>query len=112
MYHRPSIIRRSLLTSLPIDCSRDCVSRILREIPFLCEDRHGCRRYLPKKLEEGVPDHEHRDMVFRETFGHFLELMVGPGMLSSGCFRSLPHSPSFSGSIRQLSLPEATRILF
>lgn len=44
------------------------------EIPALCKDQHGCR-YLQKKLEEGVP--EHRDMIFRETFGHFAELMTG-----------------------------------
>ncbi len=44
------------------------------EISNLCKDQHGCR-YLQKKLEEGVP--EHRDMIFRETFGHFAELMTG-----------------------------------
>ena len=44
------------------------------EIPSLCKDQHGCR-YLQKKLEEGVP--EHRDMIFRETFAHFAELMTG-----------------------------------
>lgn len=44
------------------------------EIPALCKDQHGCR-YLQKKLEEGVA--EHRDMIFRETFGHFAELMTG-----------------------------------
>lgn len=44
------------------------------EIPALCKDQHGCR-YLQKKLEEGVPDH--RDMIFRETFGHFADLMTG-----------------------------------
>lgn len=44
------------------------------EIPTLCKDQHGCR-YLQKKLEEGVA--EHRDMIFRETFGHFTELMIG-----------------------------------
>ncbi|KAH8992096.1 ARM repeat-containing protein [Lactarius akahatsu] len=45
------------------------------EISSLCKDQHGCR-YLQKKLEEGVP--EHRDMIFRETFGHFAELMTDP----------------------------------
>ncbi|GLB36562.1 putative pumilio-family RNA binding repeat [Lyophyllum shimeji] len=45
------------------------------EIPALCKDQHGCR-YLQKKLEEGNP--EHRDMIFRETFGHFAELMTDP----------------------------------
>lgn len=44
------------------------------EIPQLCKDQHGCR-YLQKKLEEGVS--EHRDMIFRETFGHFADLMTG-----------------------------------
>ncbi|GHJ83619.1 hypothetical protein NliqN6_0021 [Naganishia liquefaciens] len=41
----------------------------------LCKDQHGCR-YLQKKLEEEVP--EHRDMIFRETYGHFPELMTDP----------------------------------
>ncbi|KAH7883969.1 ARM repeat-containing protein [Phlebopus sp. FC_14] len=45
------------------------------DIPSLCKDQHGCR-YLQKKLEEGVP--EHRDMIFRETFGYFAELMTDP----------------------------------
>ncbi|KAI0078486.1 ARM repeat-containing protein [Panus rudis PR-1116 ss-1] len=45
------------------------------EIATLCKDQHGCR-YLQKKLEEGVP--EHRDMIFRETFSHFAELMTDP----------------------------------
>ncbi|KAF8531037.1 armadillo-type protein [Gautieria morchelliformis] len=45
------------------------------EIPQLCKDQHGCR-YLQKKLEESVP--EHRDMIFRETFGHFADLMTDP----------------------------------
>lgn len=44
------------------------------EIAGLCKDQHGCR-FLQKKLEEGMP--EHRDMIFRETFGHFAELMTG-----------------------------------
>ncbi|KAG6332810.1 hypothetical protein ID866_6282 [Astraeus odoratus] len=45
------------------------------EILTLCKDQHGCR-YLQKKLEEGIP--EHRDMIFRETFGHFADLMTDP----------------------------------
>ncbi|OCH92683.1 ARM repeat-containing protein [Obba rivulosa] len=45
------------------------------EIATLCKDQHGCR-YLQKKLEEGVP--EHRDMIFRETFSHFADLMTDP----------------------------------
>ncbi|KAI0757429.1 ARM repeat-containing protein [Daedaleopsis nitida] len=48
---------------------------LVGEIPQLCKDQHGCR-YLQKKLEEGVP--EHRDMIFRETFGHFADLMTDP----------------------------------
>ena len=52
------------------------------EIPSLCKDQHGCR-YLQKKLEEGVP--EHRDMIFRETFGHFAELMTGMLRALQGC---------------------------
>jgi len=48
------------------------------EIPALCKDQHGCR-YLQKKLEEGVP--EHRDMIFRETFGHFADLMTGESIV-------------------------------
>ncbi|KAH8101368.1 ARM repeat-containing protein [Cristinia sonorae] len=45
------------------------------EIATLCKDQHGCR-YLQKKLEEGIP--EHRDMIFRETFSHFADLMTDP----------------------------------
>ncbi|VDB93348.1 unnamed protein product [Peniophora sp. CBMAI 1063] len=48
---------------------------LIGEIPNLCKDQHGCR-YLQKKLEEGVP--EHRDIIFRETFGHFADLMTDP----------------------------------
>ncbi|KAI0035236.1 armadillo-type protein [Vararia minispora EC-137] len=48
---------------------------LVGEIPSLCKDQHGCR-YLQKKLEEGIP--EHRDMIFRETFQHFAELMTDP----------------------------------
>jgi hypothetical protein len=44
------------------------------EIHALCKDQHGCR-YLQKKLEEDFP--EYRDMIFRETFGHFADLMTG-----------------------------------
>lgn len=44
------------------------------EILSLSKDQHGCR-YLQKKLEEEAP--EHRDMIFRETYGHFPELMTG-----------------------------------
>jgi hypothetical protein len=44
------------------------------ELSSLCKDQHGCR-YLQKKLEEGLGDH--RDMIFRETFAHFADLMTG-----------------------------------
>ncbi len=45
------------------------------ELLTLCKDQHGCR-YLQRKLEEGDP--AHRDMIFRETYGHFPELMTDP----------------------------------
>ncbi|KAJ3539342.1 hypothetical protein NM688_g6376 [Phlebia brevispora] len=41
----------------------------------LCKDQYGCR-YLQKKLEEALP--VHLDMIFRETFGHFAELVTDP----------------------------------
>ena len=43
------------------------------EIPSLCRDEHGCR-CSQEELEEGLP--EHRDMICRETFGHFPELVI------------------------------------
>ncbi|KAJ7758588.1 ARM repeat-containing protein [Mycena olivaceomarginata] len=52
-----------------------CLEDLQGEIPVLCKDQHGCR-YLQKKLEEGSA--EHRDMIFRETFGHFADLMTDP----------------------------------
>lgn len=75
------------------------------EIPSLCKDQHGCR-YLQKKLEEGVP--EHRDMIFRETFGHFPELMTGEPIYSFAllCIRS----ERGIRSIRQLSLPKVVGV--
>ncbi|KAJ8507226.1 hypothetical protein ONZ45_g10384 [Pleurotus djamor] len=45
------------------------------EIATMCKDKHGCR-FLQNKLEEGVP--EHLDIIFRETFSHFAELMTDP----------------------------------
>ncbi|KAG9123529.1 hypothetical protein FRC07_014822 [Ceratobasidium sp. 392] len=53
---------------------------LVGEIPALCKDQHGCR-YLQKKLEEGVP--EHRDIIFRETFSLFAELMTGKQQICS-----------------------------
>lgn len=47
---------------------------LIPEIPSMCKDQHGCR-FLQKKLEEGIP--EHRDIIFRETFSHFADLMTG-----------------------------------
>ncbi len=41
----------------------------------LCKDQHGCR-YLQRRLEEGDP--AHRDMIFRETYCHFPDLMIDP----------------------------------
>lgn len=52
------------------------------QIATLCKDQHGCR-YLQKKLEEGSP--EHRDMIFRETFGHFADLMTGLSFVLYNC---------------------------
>lgn len=75
------------------------------EILALCKDQHGCR-YLQKKLEEGVP--EHRDIIFRETFGHFADLMTGIFSLASNLL--VTEVPSHR-SIWQLSLPEAARVL-
>jgi pumilio-family RNA binding repeat-containing protein len=61
------------------------------EISSLCKDQHGCR-YLQKKLEEGVP--EHRDMIFRETFGHFADLMTGRQFIiaQGAFFETVPRS--------------------
>lgn len=73
------------------------------EIPALCKDQHGCR-YLQKKLEEGLP--EHRDMIFRETFGHFADLMTG--MCPSGV-EGLSDS-RHCRSLRKLSLPKTARV--
>jgi len=47
---------------------------LIPEIPGMCKDQHGCR-FLQKKLEEG--NSEHRDIIFRETFSHFADLMTG-----------------------------------
>lgn len=45
------------------------------EILPLTKDQHGCR-YLQKVLEDGDP--AHRDMIFREVYGHYPELMTDP----------------------------------
>jgi hypothetical protein len=69
------IIRRIVLTFCLVNrFAGTRLEDLVGEISSLCKDQHGCR-YLQKKLEEGVP--EHRDMIFRETFGHFADLMTG-----------------------------------
>jgi hypothetical protein len=45
------------------------------EILPLTKDQHGCR-YLQKVLEDEDP--VHRDMIFREVYGHYPELMTDP----------------------------------
>ena len=72
------------------------------EIPTLCKDQHGCR-YLQKKLEEGVA--EHRDMIFRETFGHFADLMTGTSAFAELTFLRVLN---YNRSLWQLSLPKAS----
>ena len=89
----------------PVNCFTGTQLEELKgEILKLCKDQHGCC-YLKKRLEEIVP--EHRDMIFHETFSHFLELMTGMCMpfFSSAnahifCFRPF----------QQLSLPQVTGV--
>jgi Pumilio-family RNA binding repeat len=72
---RNSITRRIVLMFCQVNrFAGTRLEDLAGEISSLCKDQHGCR-YLQKKLEEGVP--EHRDMIFRETFGHFADLMTG-----------------------------------
>ena len=71
-----SIVRYLALTTVLVNrFAGTRLEDLQGEIPALCKDQHGCR-YLQKKLEEGLP--EHRDMIFRETFGHFADLMTDP----------------------------------
>jgi hypothetical protein len=78
------------------------------EILTLCKDQHGCR-YLQKKLEEEVP--EHRDMIFRETYGHFPELMTGEqALLEERAVQPDPNMLPLYRSFWKLPLPEAPRI--
>lgn len=86
--HKRGDIDRECTSTSPLPGTALCANRyhivnrfagtrledLVGEIPQLCKDQHGCR-YLQKKLEEGVP--EHRDMIFRETFSHFADLMTG-----------------------------------
>jgi hypothetical protein len=51
------------------------IEDLASEILLLSKDQHGCR-YLQKVLEDGDP--AHRDLIFREIFGHLPELMVDP----------------------------------
>ncbi|KAJ6451939.1 armadillo-type protein [Mycena sanguinolenta] len=55
--------------------SQERLEDLQGEIPALCKDQRGCR-YLQKKLEEGSAEHE--DMISRETFSHFADLMTDP----------------------------------
>lgn len=78
MFECLSLVARSLLTSLSDNRFAGMRLEDLQgDILPLCKDQHGCR-YLQKKLEEEVP--EHRDMIFRETYGHFPELMTGTSL--------------------------------
>ena len=61
------------------------------EIAGMCKDQHGCR-YLQKKLEESVP--EHRDMIFRETFSHFADLMTGKTFSNKSLDIRCDHPPA------------------
>jgi hypothetical protein len=64
------------------------IEDLVGEISSLCKDQHGCR-YLQKKLEEGSP--EHRDMIFRETFSQFADLMTGALNRSPWSHHELSH---------------------
>ena len=77
------------------------------EIPALCKDQHGCR-YLQKKLEEGVA--EHRDMIFRETFGHFADLMTGSYSVYN-IFLNLT-CLNLNRSFRKLPMPKAFGVFY
>jgi hypothetical protein len=70
----------------------------------LCKDQHGCR-FLQRKLEERDP--AHIQMIFEETKDHVVELMIGRSLY----FPLLWSATNLSRSFRQLSLPEAARIL-
>ena len=60
-----------------------------------------------KKLKEGIP--EHRDMIFRETFGHFANLTTG----TISVFFCLAHDIYASArSVRELSLSETAGVLY
>jgi hypothetical protein len=78
------------------------------EILSLSKDQHGCR-YLQKKLEEEVP--EHRDMIFRETYGHFPELMTGKSHRCRAVFLRFDADLICFRSFRELPLSEASGVL-
>ncbi|KAI8984057.1 armadillo-type protein [Mycotypha africana] len=46
------------------------------DIYALCKDQYGCR-FFQKKLEERQKP-EHRDIIFRQIYSHFVELMTDP----------------------------------
>ncbi len=71
----PTIIDRVIFSAAAVNrFAGTRLEDLQGQIAHLCKDQHGCR-YLQKKLEEGQADH--RDMIFRETFSHFAELMIG-----------------------------------
>jgi hypothetical protein len=96
---------------MPVIVNRFAGTRIedlVGEIPSLCKDQHGCR-YLQKKLEEGLA--EHRDLIFRETFGHFADLMTGTPFSSCGivtdeqqtdAMRQIPSATTFAKSFSNM----------
>jgi hypothetical protein len=83
-------------------------------IPSLCKDQHGCR-YLEKKLEEGVP--EHQDMIFRETFGHFSDLMSGASVFllrlvtNCGCSITDPFGNYLCQKLLEFSTDEQRNVI-
>lgn len=46
----------------------------IHDIYTLSKDQYGCR-FFQRKLEEQVP--EQRDLIFYQTYPHFIELMTG-----------------------------------
>lgn len=88
------------------------IEKFKGELYSLCKDQHGCR-YLQRKLEERNP--EHVQLIFSEVYMHVIELMTGMlfhclyiTILSSQADWSSFH---LYRSVRQLPLPEASRVL-
>jgi hypothetical protein len=82
------------------------------ELYSLCKDQHGCR-YLQRKLEERDP--EHVQLIFSEVYMHVIELMTGMFHLRFliTALESQANLSSFHlyRPVRQLPLPEASRVL-